>query len=54
MSQYSPGMIQRIGHQQFYLSTNQPTYAELGVFLEDILFRAPFGLPMPQPSITHG
>ena len=33
MSQYSPGMIQRIGHQQFYLSTNQPTYAELGVNL---------------------
>jgi hypothetical protein len=52
MSQYSPGMIQRIGRQQFYLSTNQPTYAKPGVILEGILFRARFGLPMPQPSIT--
>jgi hypothetical protein len=52
MSQYNPGMIQRIDRQQFYLSANQPTYAKPGVILEGILFRARFGLPMPQPSIT--
>ena len=50
MSQYSPGMIQRISHRQFYLSTNQPTYAGPGVILEGILFRAPFGLPRYRTS----